>query len=421
MIKPAGRHRAQQLTVRQIEALTKPGKYQDGGGLVLKVNNSTSKQWILRCSIKGQKNKDGKPLRKEYGLGSLKQVSLSQARELARQYVSCAREGRDPAHELRNKTNIPDFETVAREYVAMRLKQPADKGGWRNEKHRNQWVTTLERYVYPHIGQRRIDQITTPEIVMFLTPLWLEKEATARRIKQRVALVFQYAKGKGVLTAENPVNDVSATLRPNRNRKRKHHAALDYRELPQFMQWLRDVEKPAMSRLALEFTILTVARTGETVGARWNEIDTDKALWSLPASRMKAGEPHRVPLSPRCIEILNYLRPVTVHSGWVFQGRTYGKPINEVSMLQMLKSHDFEFTVHGFRSCFKIWADETTSFSHAAVEKCLAHAVASQTEAAYSRGELLDKRTEVMAAWASYALSLVDAGTTNVVSISTGR
>ncbi len=419
MNKPIGRHRAQKLTVRQIETLTKAGKYLDGEGLQLQVYNANSKTWIVRCTIKGQKDKRGNPLRKEYGLGSYKQVSLAQARDRAREYVRCARDGQDPTTVLRPNYDIPTFEKVASKYMTMRLRLAPGEGGWRSDKTRKQWQSLFERYVYPEIGTRPIDQITAPEIVNFLRPLWNEKRETARRVKQRIGLVFQYARGEGMTTAQNPILDVVASL-PKKKIRPKHFTALDYHELPEFMRWLRDVETPAMSRLALEFTILTVARTGEIIGAKWNEIDLKKALWAIPAERMKAGKQHRVPLSNRCLHILKTLKPMTGNSGWVFESQSPGRPLSNMAMLSLLKRHDKKFTVHGFRSSFRDWVGEQTGFPHAAIEKCLAHEPASKVESAYARGELLDKRREIMNAWQAYALSEIG-DNQNVVSMLAGR
>ena len=383
MNKPAGRHKAQQLTVRQIESLRKKGKHQDGNGLVLQVNNKDSKQWLLRCTIKGQTNDKGQPLRRTFGLGSYKQVSLSQAREKARRYVECAREGRDPSQELRDTSTVPNFKSAAEEYLSMRLSVPADKGGWRNEKHRKQWASTLETYVYPHIGARRIDLIKTSDIQNLLLPIWYTKRETARRVRQRVNLVFRYAAGRGWLSGTNPMFDLE--MDTGGAPDRENFKALKYDMLPEFMRWLRDVETPVMSRLALEFVILTASRTGEVINSVWDEIDLEAALWTIPKQRMKAGKEHRVPLCDRAVEILKFLEPITKPRGWVFESQRPGRPLSNMAMLTLLRRHNFDFTTHGFRSSFRDWCAEQTGFPPAAVERCLAHGTSRQSPIASGR------------------------------------
>lgn len=409
MNKPAGRHKAQQLTVRAIDAISQPGRYADGGGLYLVADNKSAKRWLLQIMVQGK--------RCDLGLGSYPIVGLSEARDLARNYIREARDGRDPRHTLRKPVEAtPNFETLARGYFEQH------KSRWKNPKHRQQWINTLEQYVFPVIGKQPIDQIATPDIVALLAPIWFDKHETARRVKQRIATVFDDAKGKGHLTGENPVAGVSASLKVDKRLSRpKHFAAMDYRDLPNFIDLLRSDEASAMSRLALEFAILTAARTGEVIKARWDEIDTEKALWTIPASRMKAGREHRVPLSDRALEILATVNPVTQSGGWLFEGQRPGKPMSNMAMLKLLERMKVSCTVHGFRSTFRDWCGEATGFPHAAIEKCLAHEVANAVERAYARSDLLDKRREIMTAWAAYAQSGVDASAGKVVSLAAGR
>jgi integrase len=408
MNKPTGRHKSQQLTVKAIEAISEPGRYPDGGGLYLVADNKSAKRWLLRVMVQGK--------RTDIGLGSYQLVGLSEARDLARAYVREARAGNDPRITLRKRVEAtPDFETLARDYFKQH------KARWKNEKHRSQWIGTLEQYAFPAFGKQPIDQITTPEIVAVLSPIWFDKHETARRLKQRIATVFDDAKGKGHFTGENPVAGVSASLKSDKRLRRpKHHKAMDYRDLPAFMARLRSDEIPAMSRLALEFTILTAARTGEVIHARWYEIDTDKALWTVPADRMKAGKEHRVPLSDRALEMLATVKPITEAGGWLFEGQRPHKPMSNMAMLKLLERMKVPVTVHGFRSTFRDWCGETTGFPHAAIEKCLAHEVASAVERAYARSDLLDKRREIMAAWAAYVQSAIGRDA-NVVAITTAR
>lgn len=380
-----------QLTVKAIDAISEPGRYTDGGGLYLVADNKSAKRWLLRIMVQGR--------RRDFGLGSYPLVTLSEARDQARLYLKAARAGDDPKVTLRRSSSIPDFETVARDYFAQHRTR------WKNEKHQQQWITTLEQYAFPVLGKRRIDDISTPDVVAVLSPIWFEKHETARRLKQRIATVLDDAKGKGHLTGENPVAGVSASLKRDKRTRPQHFAAMDYRDLPEFIARLRSDETPAMGKLALEFTILTAARTGEVIKARWDEVDNTKRLWTIPADRMKAGKEHRVPLSDRVLEIIETIRPVTEEGGWIFEGQQTRKPLSNMAMLKLLERLQVPVTVHGFRSTFRDWCGETTGFPHAAIEKCLAHEVSNKVEAAYARSDLLDRRREIMAAWETFAAS----------------
>ena len=396
-----------QLTVKAIEAISEPGRYRDGAGLYLVADNKTAKRWLLRIMIQGR--------RRDLGLGSYPIVGLSEARDLARDYVRAARSGEDPTVTLRRSAATPLFEKVARDYFENH------RARWKNEKHRQQWINTLEQYVFPAIGKRPIDQITTPEIVAVLYAIWFEKHETARRLKQRIATVFDDAKGKGYLSGENPVTGVASSLKRDKRIRPRHFAAMDYRDVPAFIATLRSDERPAMAKLALEFTILTAARTGEVINARWDEIDSEKAIWTIPAERMKAGREHRVPLCERALEILRTVQPVTREGGWLFEGQRARKPLSNMAMLKLLERMQIKVTVHGFRSSFRDWAGETTGFPHAAIEKCLAHEVSNKVEAAYARSDLLDRRREIMSAWSRFLASSEGKSATGVLSLVSGR
>lgn len=296
---------------------------------------------------------------------------------------------------------VDTFESAARKVYE--INYPT----WKNPKHRAQWINTLERYVFPHIGNTSVSQISTPDILNVLTPIWNEKRETARRVKQRMATVFDWAMAKGYVTS-NPVAGVIQAL-PKHGQRPSHMSAMPYAELPRYIQTVRQLGAPE-SACALEFTILTAARTGETIGATWAEFDLETALWVVPAERMKAGKPHRVPLSARALEIVRERRPLVDNtSAYVFQspGRG-GKPLSNMAMLKFLKSSGSQHTVHGFRSAFRDWCSEQTGFPHAAIEKCLAHEVANKAEAAYARSDLIDRRRELMSAWAKYLESELD-------------
>ncbi len=408
MNKPTGRHKTSQLTVKKIEAISKPGRYSDGDGLYLVADNKNAKRWLLRIIVQGR--------RRDIGLGSYKNVSLAAARDRARDYRRDAREGLDPTVTQRKSADIKTFEQLAREY------HTKHKAHWKNPKHRQQWINTLTQYAFPSLGHRRIDEISTPEIVSALSPIWHTKLQTAQRVKQRIATVFNFAKGQpGQFSGENPVNGVGDILKVDRKKNRpRHFKAIRYQDLPEFMKWLRNDELPTMSRLGLEFTVLCACRTGETIGAKWTEIDMDKALWTIPAERMKMDEEHCIPLTSRCLEILEVVAPVTKRGGWLFESNRSRRPMSNMAMLQLLKRHGWQFTIHGMRSCFRDWCANETGFPPAAVERCLAHGVQNKSEAAYHRTDYLERRKEIMSAWQAYALSEVD-GSQNVVSIAAGR
>jgi integrase len=405
MAKPKGRHLTGKLTDKAIKAIKKPGRYGDGGGLYLVADNASAKRWIWRGVIQGN--------RTDAGLGSFGRVSLSEARDSAREYVKAARAGDDPRVTLRDTGGVPDFETAARGY------HDQHKERWKNPKHQQQWINTLSDYAFPSIGKRPVDKITTPEIVALLSPIWFEKPETAKRVRQRIATILDDVKGKGHLNGENPVVGVAASLKVDKRTRPKHFKAMDYRDLPAFIQWLRSDDRSTMSRLALEFTILSAARTSETINATWTEIDNEKALWTIPADRMKMDREHRVPLSTRCLEILETVRPITESGGWIFEGQRPRKPMSNMAMLALLKRHNIPVTVHGFRSTFRDWCSEQTGFPYAAVERCLAHEPGNKVEAAYARSDLLDRRREIMDAWQAYALSKIN-DTENVVRLKTG-
>ncbi len=387
-MKPTGPHRSNRLTDKAIKAIKEPGRYPDGDSLYLVADHQYAKRWVLRITVQGR--------RRDIGLGSYKHVSLAEARAKAFEYRRVARAGQDPLLVLRDNEAVPSFEELARSYYDLH------KAQWRNPKHRQQWINTLEQYAFPTIGRRPVNQISTPDIVALLSPIWFEKRETARRVKQRIAAVLDDAKGKGHLHGENPVAGVSASLKDGKQFKPKHHRAIDYRDLPALVAELRSDNSFSMTRLALEWTVLTAARTIETIGAKWDEIDEKKQVWIIPGERMKAGVEHRVPLADRCLEILDQVRPITSAGPFVFEGRRPKRPMSDMTMLTLLKRHGIDATVHGMRSTFRDWCSEQTSFPHAAVEKCIAHTIKDKAEAAYARSDLLDRRREIMDAWEKY-------------------
>jgi integrase len=345
---------------------------------------------------------------REMGLGSLTAISLSDARSKAGDCRKLRQEGVDPI-EARNAVRVQaaldvaktiTFKAAAATYIA------AHRAGWRNEKHAAQWTATLETYAYPTIGDVSVQAIDTGLVLKVLEPIWSAKPETAGRVRGRIESILDWAKARGYRAGENPARWKGHLdqLLPKRSKvsKVKHHAALPYAELPTFLARLRAQE--GIGARALEFTILTAARTAETIGAQSPEIDLGKKLWTVPAARMKAGKEHRVPLSSRAVALLEAAKALRTPDGeFVFQGGKRAKPLSNMAMTAVLRRMDHgHVTVHGFRSTFRDWAAEQTNFPGEVVEMALAHAVSDKVEAAYRRGDLFEKRRRLMAEWTKY-------------------
>jgi len=280
--------------------------------------------------------------------------------------------------------------------------------GWKNPKHAQQWINTLKQYVYPVVGDYRVDAIATPDILRVLSPIWMTKPETARRVRQRLSAVMDWSKASGYRTGDNPVDGVERGL-PKQVDKDQHHAAMPFTKVGHFVVSLRASQSSEAAKLALEFLILTAGRTSEVLLARWEEWNKEEQLWIVPADRMKAGRVHRVPLSPRCIEILQLAEKLASRSDYMFPGRSLEKPMSNMVFLEILRRMQTGVTAHGFRSSFRDWASETTSFPRDVVEMALAHTIANKVEAAYRRGDMLDKRRLLMEEWSNFLLAAPDA------------
>lgn len=385
-----GKHPERALTAIGVRNTRKPGRYADGNGLYLVVEPSGSKRWILRTIVQGK--------RRDMGLGSVRLVPLAEARELATRYRRIAREGGDPIEE-RNAIgrSVPSFAEASRKVHA------GHGPSWRNPKHRQQWINTLETYAFPTIGHLPVSQIGTPEVLGVLSPIWLSKPETARRVRQRIGTVLDWAYTAGHRTGENPVRTVTQGL-PKQIDRPKHHAALLYREVPQFIGRLRGSGLAMPTRLAFEFLVLTASRTNEVRLATWREIDFETSTWTRPAEHMKAKREHRVPLTERCLEILKEATGLRGGQDLVFPGLKFGEPLsdNTFEMAVRRLMPERKITTHGFRSSFRDWAAECTSFSREVCEAALAHSIADKTEAAYRRGDLFQKRRTLMVDWSLY-------------------
>ncbi len=378
------------LTARGVTAITKPGRHGDGGGLYLVVDKSGAKRWVFLY------RRDG--MLREMGLGGLKSVPLARARELAGQARENLQAGIDPiAAKNSVPVAVPTFGKEADDFIE------AMKPQFRNAKHVAQWEMTLRDYAAP-LRSKRVDEITTADVLEVLKPIWLEKPETAARLRGRIERVLDAAKAKGHRSGENPAlwrGHLDKLLPKRKKLSRGHHAAMPYVDVPAFVAELR--QREAMAARALEFTILTAARTGETFGATWKEIDLEAALWTIPAERMKAGREHRVPLTPRAVEVLTELAGLGAEpDAYVFPGQKEGRPLSTMAMDMILRRMKVDVTVHGFRSSFRDWSGNETAFPRDVAEAALAHVVGDQTERAYRRSDALEKRRKLMAAWTNF-------------------
>jgi integrase len=374
------------LTATAIKAAKKTGRYQDGGGLFLNVTKSGAQSWIVRIQ------KDGR--RRDIGLGGMAKVSLKLAREraaLVRSQVEC---GIDPVAERKKAGGIPTFREAAA------LVHAEQKASWRNAKHGKQWLSTLEAYCFPHFGDVSVAAIDAPLVRGALIAIWLAKPETARRVRQRIVSVIDWAVGKGLRDAPLAMAGINKSL-PKQRGSVKHHNAMPYADIPAFMPQLRARE--TLGRLALELAILTAARSGEVRGAAWDELDLHNRLWTIPAERMKMGVEHTVPLSDAAMAVLEKARRYQLNStNLVFPGIIKGKPLSDMTLAKVLRDMELPFVPHGFRSTFKDWAADTTDYANELSELALAHAVKGKSEAAYRRGKMLEKRRTMMMDWAAF-------------------
>jgi len=388
--KREGKHPDKALNPTKIRNLTKPGRYADGNGLYLFVEPSGAKRWVLRTIIKGR--------RSDVGLGGLSVVSLAAARESAAEMRKVARAGGDPLSDRqKEKRVVPTFEEAARQV------HTAHSASFRNPKHKAQWIDTLTADVFPFFGSRRIDQVDSSDVLKALNEIWLSKPETARRVRQRIKIVFDWARAAGFRSGDNPVEGVSKVL-PKHRDTTAHHASLDYAQVPKFLATLRESGAGASVKLAFEFLILTAARTSEVLGAKWSEFDLKAKTWTIPADRMKAGRAHRVPLSPRCSDILAKAKKLSESKEFVFPGQSDKEPLSNMAFAMCLRRmSQTSITPHGFRSSFRNWAAEKTNFPREVCEMALAHTLKDKTEAAYNRTDLFERRRKLMEAWESFA------------------
>lgn len=374
------------LSATAVKAASRPGRIGDGDGLFLIVQPGGTKSWVCRVQKNG--------IRRDFGLGSASKVTLAQARDRAREVRTWMELGLDPLFERKKAQGIPTFKEATAKVLA------AHRKTWRNEKHEGQWLQTLTSYAFPQIGDVKVSEITGPMIRNVLSEIWLTKPETARRVRQRIGTVLDWAYASGYRENEAPMRAISKGL-PRQPKNDGHFAAMPYTQVAAFLVKLR--KRESYSRLALEFAILTAARSGEVRGALWEEIDFDQKLWTIAKGRMKANREHVVPLCPRAIRIIERCAELRVlHCPIIFPGMRGDKPMSDMTLTKLLKEMKQPYTVHGFRSAFRDWVSEETDHQSDVAEAALAHAIKDKTEAAYRRGNLLDKRRKLMMEWANY-------------------
>ncbi len=391
--KPKGRHPHKRLSAAFVRSAP-PGRHCDGNGLYLYVQPSGARSWVQRLVIRGR--------RRDFGLGSVALVSLAEAREKARANRKLAREGGDPLAERRRARGVPSFAEATR--IVLKQKQP----GWRSKAHGKYWLSTLERYAFPRIGKIAVSEVATADVLEILTPIWHTKKSTAQSVHQRMGSVLEWAVAMEYRT-DNPCDRVRPVLGPQ-NRVVKHMKALPHREVGAAIRKARTTDEMPVARLAFEFLVLTAARWGEVRWAEWSEIDLGEAVWTVPATRMKAKREHRVPLCGRALEILDEARRLGGEDSRLVFTRLNRRPLFEKRLRQLLQKHRIAAVPHGFRSSFRDWAAEETDHPREVVEAALAHVVQNKVEAAYRRTDLFERRRRLMDDWEAY-LAARSAGT----------
>ena len=375
------------LTVRKIETAKGPARLTDEHGLYLRVSPRGAKAWIQRLTILGS--------RTDNAIGHYPGMSLAEARAAAFERWNIARAGGDPRQASR-VVAAPIFAEAAESVIAMH--EPT----WRSPKSGPQWRASLETYVYPRLGETPVSEITPGHVMAVLQPIWNSRRETARRVKQRISAICRWAVAQGYRT-DDPAGLVIDAALPRNGVARRHMPALPYDEVADCIARVKASRRASQSsKLALEFLILTAARSGEVRKATWDEVDMAEATWTLPAGRMKANREHRVPLSKRALEILAEAGELSDGSELVFPGMRPGRPLSENTHAKMLRELGFDAVTHGFRSNFRDYAAEQTHTPHAVMEAALAHMIKNKAEAAYARSDLFEKRRALMESWAAY-------------------
>jgi integrase len=390
----SGRRPEKALSAALVRQVSKPGKYFDGHGLYLRVQPNGARQWVQRIVIRGK--------RCELGLGNPSLVSLVEAREQALANRKLARSGGNPLQAKREAEAVLTFEEAARKVHALHLPT------WRNVKHGAQFIRTLETYAFPVMGRLRVSDVTTADVLAVLSPIWTEKPETAARVRQRIGTVMKWAVAQH-WRQDNPAEHIAQAL-PKRDKSQTlHRKALPYARVADCIEAVQGSGAGASTKLALEFLVLTATRSGETRLARWDEIDWGDsattatcATWTIPANRMKAKREHRIPLSSRTVEILREAQELLDGAGLIFPGTHRGKPLSDMTLSKLVKGLGFDADVHGFRTSFRMWAQERNNAPREVAEAALAHTIQNKVEAAYARSDVFDRRRVLMDSWATY-------------------
>jgi integrase len=404
--------RVKNLTAVEVSRIKKPGRHAVGtvAGLLMVVKPSGTRSWVLRTKV-GNK-------RRSIGLGGYPDVTLAMAHEKARNIKEIVESGLDPVEEKRKRRDVlkkeqMQYMTFAEAAQRCHRKKTAE---FSNDKHVKDWISSIERYVTPRIGTMPVSDIDLPEILSVLKPIWTEKTETASRVRQRIEQVLNWATVSGYRTGENPARwagNLSEILpKPSKIRKEKHFKSMPYQDVAAFMVELRN--RPAMTARALEWIILTACRSSEARGATWDEIDLKNKIWTIPADRMKMDREHRVPLCDDAVKLLQKL-PRFEGSNCLFTAARGGQ-LSDMSISMLCRRMKIDAVPHGFRSTFKTWATEMTSFPDLISEMALAHKVGNEVREAYARGDLLDKRRKLMDAWGRF-LNQIQAEADNVTPI----
>ena len=389
------------LTALAAKTLSKPGRHGDGNGLYLNVAPSGSKSWVQRIVIHGR--------RRDIGLGPYPAVSLARARDIAHDNRTAISQGRDPVAEkrearqagLRRAPSIPTFAEAAAQVIELR------RPTWSNARHAAQWENTLAAYVHPVIGNKTVDSITPADAMAALTPIWTTKPETASRVRQRMETVMDWAVTQGY-RLDNPAGRSLLKVLPPVKRLKEHRQALPYARVPDAVARIRESTADIPTKLAFEFLVLTAGRSVEVRAAEWSEIDWEAAAWEIPAARMKARRPHRVPLSGRALEILKEAARFGGGYGLVFPSARSGNAASPTTFIALLRRLGIPAVPHGFRTSFRNWVAECTATPWAVAEAALAHNIGNSTEAAYMRSDLFDQRRALMDRWAAYVTGSTD-------------
>ncbi len=378
------------LTAAKVKALTEPGRYSDGEGLHLFVRQSGTKAWVHRITIDGR--------RRDIGLGGYPAVSLAKARERAEENRAAVAGGLDPQAEKRGPIEVPTFREASERTIS------ANRPRWRHGKTATNWKGSLETYAFPVFGETRVSLVGRGDVLAVLEPIWTTKPATARKLRQRIRMIFSWAMAHGFIEL-NPAGEVIDAALPPMPAVKAHFRALPYRDVRKALETIEESYSSLSSRLCLRFLVLTAARSGEARGTLWDEIDFEEREWRIPATRMKSGVEHRVPLSDFSLDVLQQALSLDDNSGLVFPSTLKpGSPLSDMTLTKILRTVGLadRATVHGFRTSFKTWAMEQTDTPWAVGEAALAHTLGNSTEQAYARSDLFERRRVLMQQWADY-------------------